>query len=363
MAACRRICPESVPSRVLAPRGRRRKPGSFAAWMVVACFALWLPCCASAQTLMPIRVSTPGPGSTVCLPLELAVRIGADRAEGVQLRLKFVDGGGVSLRDLGNSDADFGVFGFTAAMQAHLQDPRIIAIAATDDRAPWIMMVRRELRDAIRSPADLAGRMIGTHSASMTNVTASHQIAQLILQAYGIGPDGVQYRFVGQSWKTISAAISTGVVDAMMIDEPFATRAEREGTAFAVFNTAFPTDIERSQPVDFLRGAVITRRDRLNANPVLADKMVNVVRRSLAWIRTHNGAEIAKALGLSGTEAEVLTDELKKYPHQYSPDAKFSVAQLAATERFFRAVNAGNTQAAALTADEMVVDRWVGRKP
>ena len=62
----------------------------------------------------PITLSVPS--GSVAFPLELAKKIGADRAEGLELRLKFVNGGGVAISDLATGNAEFGVFGLPAAM-------------------------------------------------------------------------------------------------------------------------------------------------------------------------------------------------------------------------------------------------------
>lgn len=51
------------------------------------------------------------------------------------------------------------------------------------------------------------------------------------------------------------------------------------------------------------------------------------------------------------------------YPRQYSRDGRFSAAQIRETELFFRASNDDLAAVAALRIDDMVFDRWAGRKP
>lgn len=70
-----------------------------------------------------VTLSVPGPGASVSMPLEPAIKIGADKAEGISLRLSFVSGGGVAITDLLNGDAQFGVFGLPAAMNSNLKAP------------------------------------------------------------------------------------------------------------------------------------------------------------------------------------------------------------------------------------------------
>ena len=76
---------------------------------------------------MHISVSVPGPGAASYLPVELIPKIGADRAEGAEVRVEFSPGGGNSMSELltNNADSRF------VASRCHVgppQDPRVIAL-------------------------------------------------------------------------------------------------------------------------------------------------------------------------------------------------------------------------------------------
>lgn len=80
--------------------------------MTIVVLASITSAAAAAQASLPgILVSTPGPGSSVALPLELALKIGADRDTGVALHLKFVGRGDIALQDIDSGDADSGCWG------------------------------------------------------------------------------------------------------------------------------------------------------------------------------------------------------------------------------------------------------------
>lgn len=349
------------PSRTMSPPAGslRRALGRAlpaAVWMAAAA----LPGIAAAQ--LPAVVSTPGPGTTVALPVALAARIGADTAEGLTLRIRYNAGGGVAVEDVRSGDADFGVFGLSAAVMAHLADPRIAAIAASDDVAPWAMMVRSGLRADVRGIADLRGRAVGTNSGTLTTKTASRLMAELLLGAHGVDAGDVRFVLVGQSWDTVSSALRGLTTDAAMIDEPFATRLEAAGIGFPLANTYFPSAVERGLPTRALRGAVIVRRDRILANPDLAERFVRMLRRSLAWLRAQPPAAVVEALGAEGEERAALQAVLARYPDQFSADARFSTAQLAETERLVR-LSTTDPRAARFSIEDVVLDRWAGRKP
>jgi NitT/TauT family transport system substrate-binding protein len=321
---------------------------------------------AHAQTAGPVSVgvSVPGPGSAVSMPLELAVKLGFDRAEGINLRLKFVGGSSVAFQDIQAGNSEYGVYGLPAAMSHHLKDPCIVALAAVDDLPLYVLMVRIGLRGAVKRVADLKGRVIGVHSNSLTVKTTSDLAAELVLSSHGVALESVRFTSVGQNWETESSALVSSSVDAIMTDEPFATRMASEKIAFQLYSTGNPADARRTPGAGFLRATLIGRTDRIDADPATAERMVKVIRRVLGWMATHTPEQMANALELkTGEERASFLTVARKYPRQYSRDAKFSAAQLRDTEVFFRASTSDDATAQKFAVDGMIFDRWAGRKP
>jgi NitT/TauT family transport system substrate-binding protein len=328
--------------------------------------SLWaLPTFAQMQAVKPIdiRMAVPGPGSTVSLPLELAVKLGLDRIEGVNLRLKFVAGGGIAISDIQAADVEYGVFGLPAAMAARLTDDRLVALAVVEDRALWALMVRSDLHNLVRKVADLRGKRIGVHSNSISHKTVGDSITNLVLSSHGIAPGEARLVSAGQNWESQTAALQSGNVDAVMTDEPMASRMLSEKIAYPIFNTANLQDARETPGAGFLRATLIGREDRIKADPVGAERTVKVIKNVLDWMATHTPDQIADQIGLKGKERAVFITFSKKYPHQYSREAKFSANQLTETEVFFRASEAENLLAKSFSVNTMVMDRWAGRKP
>lgn len=312
---------------------------------------------------LPAVLATPGPGSSVSAIPELAVRIGADRAEGVALRLKFTGGGGVAIREIHAGNAQFGVFGLSAAMNDNLAGPRLVALAAVEDRAPLTLLVRAALKGSIQKVADLRGRPVGVHSNSLATVTNAQQFLALLLRQNGLSADSVRLVAAGQSFETQSAALRSGLADAVIAEEPFGARLEAEGLAFALVRIGLP-DRRLGLPGEgFLRGALICTPALVEREPQLAERMVRVIQRTLAWRRAHSADEVTAALGLAGGEAGAFAAMLRQYPNQFSPDGRFSDAQIAETEVFFRESGGGSAAERDYRAGTMLVDRWVGRRP
>lgn len=312
---------------------------------------------------MPVTVSLPGPGSAASLPLEIAISLGYDRDEGLMLKPKYILGGSTPLRDLQSGLAGFVMHGMPAAMLNHLQDERYVTLMPIDDQPQYVLMVRQGLRDKVKSPRDLAGHIIGIHANSLTNKTTSHQLTELLLHGAGVGRDKVRFVAEGTDWAGVSSAFRSATVDAGMTDEPFATRLVAEKLAYPIFNTTNRDDRRRLAGAGFLRMAMHGLRDGVEANPLVAERMVRMMRKALRWMATHTPEQIVGQLGLAGEVRQAMLTVLRKNPRQYSRDGRFSAAQLRDTEAFFRASNPDNAAGQQLGIDSMVIDRWAGRKP
>lgn len=335
---------------------------------VAACIALAAiapsPVRAQSAGATPVTLSVPGPGSSVSVPLELAVKLGLDREQGIALRLRFVDGGGVAVRDLKSSVAGFAVFGLPAALDANSRGARLVALAAVDDLPLYTLVVRADLRGKVKRVADLAGRRIGIHSNSLSTRTTSQQVLELLLRHHTVPSPGPSFIAAGQSWETQSAVLQSRSVDAMMTDEPFASRMALEKLAFTLFSTGDAASIAALPGAGFLRATLIAQREQVEASPDLAGRMVATVQAALRWMAVRAPAEIADALGLPpGPERRAFMEAYRKYPRQYSRDGAFSTAQLKETESFYRAAGGAGAQADSGSLDAMVIDRWAGRKP
>lgn len=310
-----------------------------------------------------VTLAVPGPGSSVSTIPELAVRLGADRAEGLSLRLRFTGGGGIAIRELYQGNAQFAVFGMSAAMHENLAGPRLVALAAVEHRVPITLLVRHDLKGTLRQVADLRGRTVGIHSNSLQTVTNSQHTLALLLRQAGLAPDAVHLIAAGQSWEPQAAALRSGLADALVSEEPFGIRMEQEGLGFALVRLGLPGRPVGLPGEGFLRGALMAPAGLPGAQPQLAERMVRTVQRTLAWRQAHSAEETVARLGLAGAEAAAFTRMLQQYPTQFSADGRFSAAQLAQTQRFFAESSSGVPAAANYRVETMIVDRWAGRKP
>jgi NitT/TauT family transport system substrate-binding protein len=331
--------------------------------------ALFCICTAIAQVAITERlprivVSIPGPGSLSYLPIELIPRIGADRAENVALRIIHSGGGAVALHHLVTRNADFTVAGMPAAMALRANGHEVVVIAAVNDAPLFVLMVRATLHDEIRQISDLKGRIVGVNTSTQASKTTSQQLLETLLKANGVPANRVRIVPSGQSWLEQSALIRSATVDAVMGDEPFASRLLAQGQVFFLAHLAAPETLHGLAGVHFLHAALETRSDMIAQDPNRVAKMVRMVQRSLAWIAAHSAQEIVATLGVrEPEERDALIQVLVRYPHAFSRNGCLSTAQLKETDRFFHASQADYPEALALSSESMVDDRWAGRCP
>lgn len=311
-----------------------------------------------------ITVAFPGPRNISYLPMDLIPAIGADKAEGVKLVISYTGGGGVALQELMQRNADFAVAGMPAAMSLRLKNPGVMVIGAVDDLPLFVLMVRKDLAGIVKSPADLAGRAVGVNTSSLSSKTTSQQLAELVLANSGIAPDRVRMMAAGQSWEEQSSLIISGTLDAIMGDEPFASRLLASNHVFFLTNLADPQAARSIPGSGFLHAAIETRAEIIATEPAKVATMMRMVKRSLEWIATHTPDQVIRVLGIAETEeGRHLAAALARYKRLYSPDGKLSESQMDETDKFFRATSGTDPRMAGFRIRDMINTTWSGAKP
>ena len=317
---------------------------------------------ADAQPLEKIVLSAPGPRNLSYLPVDLIPAIGADTDEGVSLQLIHTGGGGVALSNLTTRNADFAVAGFPAVMSLKANGGDVIGIAPVDDAPLFVLMVRSGLKGKVRRIADLRGMTIGVNTGTKNSKTTSQQLAELLLASAGVRPDMVRIVPAGQSWIEQSSLMISGSADAVMGDEPFASRLAADGKVFFLANLADRRTSARIPGANFLHATLVTRSDVIRDEPQKVAKMVRMMVKSLQWIATHKPEEVVDQLKVTDPEERAsLLLALRKYPHAFSRDGMFSSKQLQETELFFHKTSTGDAAAQGLQIESIIDDTWAGR--
>lgn len=319
-------------------------------------------CAAGAEGLEKLVVSAPGPRNLSYLPVDLIPAIGADAEEGVALQILHTGGGAVALNNLVTRNADFAVAGFPAAMSLSANGGDVIGIAPVDGSPLFVLMVRSGLKGKVKRIADLRGKAIGVNTSTKNSKTTSQQLAELLLRSDGVDLDMVRIVPAGQSWVEQSSLMISGTADAVMGDEPFASRLAADGKVFFLANLADPATTAKIPGANFLHATLETRSDMIRDAPAKVEKMVRMMVKSLQWMARHTPEEVVDKLRVTDPEERSsLLLVLHKYPRAFNRDGRFSSAQLKQTEVFFHKTSEGNAVAQSLRIESIIDDKWAGR--
>jgi len=338
-------------------------------WLKTGCYwlATLLLLCNSnivvqAADFQHIVVSAPGPRNISYLPVDLIPAIKADEEEGVDLRILHTGGGAVALNNMVTKNADFAVAGVPAAMSLRAGGGDVVVIAPVNDAPLFVLMVRSGLKGKVKKISDLRGKVIGVNTSTKASKTTSQQLAELLLKSGGVSTEDVRIVPAGQSWVEQSSLMISGAADAVMGDEPFASRLANDGKVFFLAHLAQPETVKGIEGASFLHAALETRSDLIAREPGKAEKMVRMIKKSLAWIASHTPEQVVDALGIKDpVERNSLIYALKKYPRSFSRDGRFSSAQLKETDIFFRSALEPGMPGKDLSIEQMIDDRWAGR--
>jgi len=312
--------------------------------------------------LEQITISAPGPRNLSYLPIDLIPRIGADREEDAHLRILHVGGGAVALEDLASGNAEFASAGVPATLSFHIGQGNIVLIAAVDDAPMFVLMVRSDLKNQVKRIADLKGKIVGVNTSTSKSKTTSQQLLELLLASEGVSPEEVRIISAGQNWITQSSLILSDSVDALLGDEPFASRLRSEEKVFFLANLSETETMKNIPGVHFLHAALETRSEVIQETPKKVEKMVRMLQKSLAWIHAHTPEELITVLEIQDPEErKALVSCLKKYPNAFSKDGSFSTEQLKQTDLFFGAGRSFPTKVP--TAESITDPRWAGFHP
>ncbi|MDE2419485.1 MAG: ABC transporter substrate-binding protein [Burkholderiales bacterium] len=318
---------------------------------------------AHAQNPWRVAIAVPGPGNLLFLPITLASKLGMDHAEGITLDIRYVGGGPQAYRDMLERNTDFAAGGLAALALQKLSGKPVVCIAPVTQVPGYTLLVRASLRGRVRTISDLAGKVVGVKGHVPGGRSTSQLFTEHVLAENGVKPDLVNYVSVGQAYESQRAALASGTVDAVMGDEPFATRLANERVAF-ILADYHDLDTTRKQMGGlFLNGNIATREDIISSRPELAEKMVKTITRALLWINSHTAADMVAALAPEDAqERAYLLDVLKVQKWIYSPDGRISDSQVASVTRFLRATEL-TPAAQRFDVKTAVNARWAGTAP
>lgn len=316
---------------------------------------------APAQSLLKISLASPGPASFSYLPIDLIKKIGADRAEGVDLEVRYYGGGPLAANEMLKGNSDFAALGMSALATFHADNKDVRSIASVSRTPTYVLSVRSELRPDIQKISDLRGRVIGVHSSGKNSKSTSRQLVEFMLSRAGVAADSVNYLSAGQSYQEQRAALVSGAIDALMGEEPFTSRLAEEGLVYVLSDLHNEREARQALGGPFLYVQIATRGNLLAQQPEKVKRMTAVMRHVLQWIASHSPEEIARML--YGNDPAAMRDTrqlLARSKTAFSPDGVFRREEVVTTERFLHSLAKDNPNSRGVRLTDLIDARYAG---
>lgn len=289
------------------------------------------------QTL--IRINIPGPRSLPFLPIELIPILGIDRRMGTHLIIRYFPSGVRALEDMLEGNAQFSAQGFTVLHAFHSKGKKVQALAPLSGQVPpFGIVVRSDLRQQVKSVADLKGRSIGISVGNLTSKTYSQQVAEVFLTANGIHSHEVRWVPTAQNWEGQFGVLASKSADAVYCEEPFISGLTRKKVGFLLSDFSDPKMVTHLPGAAHLRATLTTSAHNLERDPHRAEMMVRMLRQSLDWMTRAEPKQIVSRLDIQDKDEQLeLVEVLTRRRGMYASDVRFSRRQVEATAQFMRA--------------------------
>jgi NitT/TauT family transport system substrate-binding protein len=218
----------------------------------------------SALAAQELHMSYPGlTGESA--PLWVAREAGLFKAQGIDAKLVYMEGGRLSIQSLLSNTTQFMAGDAVSALSAIAGGADIVLLASAKNVLPYVFAVSKD----VRRPEDLKSKVIATSQVG----GRAGEIARMAIRNMGLDPDkDVTYLAVGGTMSRL-AALSTGKVHAAPISHTVAPLAEERGLR-----------IMQIDPIPLIIDALWTSRKFAEENPAVVQNVLRGYVRAIATL-------------------------------------------------------------------------------
>ena len=223
------------------------------------------------------------------LPVLVAIANGYFDEERVKVEIVSFKGGSEIRKALIAGEIDFGAQSSAHAGIAQNAGADLRLILATFELSTIDILVRSELKDQIKTLADLKGKKIGvTRFGSLTWVMANKYVSMA-----GLDPEkDVTIVEVGSDPAAIASALKAGEIDVYMGWTIITYKMQKEGIAYPLLSILDPTQHSKYVGPICLEAGITTMGSMADNNPDLVCRIVSAIKKALIFIATHTPEEI-----------------------------------------------------------------------
>jgi NitT/TauT family transport system substrate-binding protein len=263
------------------------------------------------------------------VPVLVALSLGYFEEERLAVDVILFPGGAEVRKAVVAGEVDFGAQGSVHVGIAQNAGVDLKAVLTTFEFSTIDLLVRKELKDKVKTLPDLKGKIIGvTRFGSLTWAMAIKYVAMA-----GLDPKkDVTIVEVGSDLAAIAAALKTGKIDVFTGWTIVTYTMMKEDIAYPLLNILDPQQHEKYIGSTSTMEAVITAMGKtIKEKPDLIMRVVSAIKKALIYMNTHTPEEVAdvilrnrKTAELAGLPREDLVGMLKLMREGFSKDGSLS---------------------------------------
>lgn len=306
--------------------------------------------------LMRVPVAIGAGSEFLYLPYAVAKGLKYFEAEGLDVELRYAPGDAQATGALTAGMAMFSAGPLEEAIRAQTQGKALKMIVVFARSLDVVVLVRGDLGDAIRSPADFKGRTIGVGAIG----DGTHLLATVLAAGAGLKLEEYTVSAVGTG--TMASAFERRAIDVGFISGTSAAPLLKSGKASRLADLRTVADTDKYLGGEFPSAGLFAAADTLRSRPDIVQKMVNALLRAQSFMRAHTAQELADALpdDVSGSDKQTWVEAYGAATRMYSPDGKATqpgVENVVAAYRLFGAIKPD----AKIDAEALFDNTWVER--
>jgi len=263
------------------------------------------------------------------VPVLVALSLGYFEEERLAVDVILFPGGAEVRKAVVAGEVDFGAQGSVHVGIAQNAGVDLKAVLTTFEFSTIDLLVRKELKDKVKTLPDLKGKIIGvTRFGSLTWAMAIKYVAMA-----GLDPKkDVTIVEVGSDIAAIAAALKTGKIDVFTGWTIVTYTMMKEDIAYPLLNILDPQQHEKYIGSTSTMEAVITAMGKtIKEKPDLVMRVVSAIKKALIYMNTHTPEEVVdvilrnrKTAELAGLPREDLVGMLKLMREGFSKDGSLS---------------------------------------
>ncbi|MCB0125450.1 MAG: ABC transporter substrate-binding protein, partial [Caldilineaceae bacterium] len=239
---------------------------------------------------LPITIAVGAPHVPVYLNFDLAQALGYFADEGLAVELQYFEGGSDAAAALTSGAVDFSGNAMDHVLEAQMAGADLRMLMNFLDQPCATLIVRSDLADVIRSPADLAGHTVGVTRLG----SATHTLTVFVAANAGVAADAFTAVEVGSA--TMPDALRAGQIDVAMGVAPYSTELVNAGEAQVLLDLCQPAAVQAAIGGGMPFTGLLTRADVIADQPDVAQRVVNALVKAQRFITSHSAEEIVAAL-------------------------------------------------------------------